>query len=60
MILGDVGEIVEDEQIEAVAAIDGSFERELAACDLEPLDQIGGAGEEHALTLLEQTQADCG
>jgi len=31
LILGDVGEIVEDQQVEAIEPVDGGFETELAA-----------------------------
>ena len=37
---------------------DGGFERELAARDLELLDEIGGAGEQHAPAVLDQGEAD--
>jgi hypothetical protein len=39
---------------------DGGLEGELAARDLEALDQIGGAGEEHAPAVLDQAAADGG
>src|SRR5205814_5537495 len=44
LILGDVGDVVEDEQIVAVELGDRAFECELATSDLELLHQIGGAG----------------
>ena len=47
LVLADVGE-VEDQQIEAVEPIYGRLERQFAACDLEPLHQVGCAGEHHA------------
>lgn len=42
LVLGDVGQIVEDEQIELVELVDGGFELEFAAGDLQLLDEIGG------------------
>ena len=48
LVLGDVGEVVEDQQVEAVEPVDGGFEVEFAARDLELLDEVGGAGEQDA------------
>lgn len=45
LVLGDVGEVVEDQQIEAVEPTDGRLQAELAPGDLQLLDEIGGAGE---------------
>ena len=45
LVLGDVGEVVEDQQVEAIEPVDGGFEAEFAARDLKLLDEIGGAGE---------------
>ena len=60
LILGDIGEIVEDQEIEAIEPIDGGLEIELATRHLELLDEIGGAGEEHAPSVLDQGEADGG
>ena len=54
LILGDVGEIIEDEQMVAVELGNRGFEGELATSDLEPLHEIGGAGEHHAPSILDQ------
>ena len=35
-----------------------AFEGELAARDLQPLDEIGGAGEQHAPAVLDEREAD--
>jgi hypothetical protein len=48
LVLGDVGEVIENDQLVFVEAGDGCLESEFAARDLQLLDQIGGAGEEHA------------
>src|SRR5271154_350451 len=48
LVLGDIGDVVEDKQIVAVEFGDRTFERELTTSDLELLDQIGGAGKQHA------------
>ena len=46
LVLGDVGQIVKNEKIEAIEAVDGRLEIELAPRHLELLDEIGGAGAE--------------
>src|SRR5208282_5073442 len=42
LVLGDVSEVIEDEQVEAVQLGDGAFEGQLTTSDLEPLHEIGG------------------
>src|SRR6266852_5775249 len=54
LILGDVGDVVEDEQIVAVELGDRAVECELATSNLEPLHEIGSAGEHHAPSILDQ------
>ena len=39
---------------------DGGLEGEFAAGDLEALDEVGGAGEEHAPSVLDEAEADGG
>jgi len=61
LVLGDIGEVIEDDQLVFVEAGDGGLEGGFAACDLQLPDQIGGAGEEHAPVLrdgaiLDQTK----
>ena len=46
--------------MEAVEAGDGGLEGEFAAGDLELLDEVGGAGEQHAPAVFDQRQADGG
>ena len=41
LVLGDIGQIVEDQQVKAVKAVDGGFEPEIAPGDLQLLHQIG-------------------
>lgn len=61
LVLGDVGQIVEDKQIELVERVDGGFELEFAAGDLQLLDEIGCSGEQHPPAVLDQCEADgCG
>lgn len=58
LILGDVGEVVEDQEVEPVEAREGRFEGEVAPGDLELLDEVGGAGEQHLPSAFDQRQAD--
>ena len=58
LILGDIGEIVEDQQVIFVELVDGRFEREIAPGDLQLLNEVGGAGEEHAPSLLDEREAE--
>ena len=58
LILGDVSKVIEDQEIEAIEAIDGRFERKLASRDLEFLYEIGGPGEEHLRAVLERNVGD--
>jgi len=60
LVLGDIGEVIQDEQVILVELGDGGLQCELAARDLEALDEIGGAGEEHAPAVLDQAEADGG
>jgi hypothetical protein len=48
LILGDVGDVVEDQQLVLVELGDGGFEPQLPARHLQPLDEVGGADEQHA------------
>lgn len=58
LVLGDVGKIIEDEKIEAIEAVDGGLEVELAASHLELLHEISRPGEEDAPSVLDEGQAD--
>ena len=60
LVLGDVGQVVEDEEVVRVELFDGGLEGELAAGDLELLDEVGGAGEEDAEAALDKGQANAG
>ena len=42
LVLGDVRKVVEDQEMVAVEFGNGGFKGEVAACDLEPLHEIGG------------------
>ena len=58
LILGDVGEVVEDQQVIFVELGDGGFEGQFAARDLQPLHEVGGAGEQHAPAIFDEGQAE--
>ena len=60
LILADVGEVVEDQQVEAIEPIDGGLERQFAPRDLQPLHEVGGSGEQHTPAVFHQRQADGG
>jgi len=57
-MLGDIGKIVEDEQMIFVEFGDCCFEHEIAARDLEFLYEVGGSGEQHAPALFDQGNAE--
>jgi len=58
LILGDVGDVVEDEQIVAVELGGRAFEGQLATSDLELLHKISGAGKHHAPSILDQGEPE--
>lgn len=58
LILGDAGEVIQDEQVKLVEFCDGGFELQLAARDLKFLDKIGRSGEEDAPAVLHRRQAN--
>src|SRR5215469_7574771 len=61
LVFGDVGEVIEDQQEEFVELGDGGFEREVATGNLQPLDQIDGAGEQYAPAVFDESEAErCG
>ena len=58
LIFGDVGEVVEDQQVEAIEPVDGGFEAEFAARHLEFLDEIGSASEHEPPAALDEGEPD--
>ena len=46
MVLGDIGEVVEDQQVVFVEFGNGGFKGQFTAGNLQSLDEIGGAGEQ--------------
>jgi hypothetical protein len=57
LVLGDVGEIIEDQEVEFVQLGNGGFEGEFAAGDLQSLNQICGAGEQHSPAVFDKNEA---
>ena len=58
LVLGDIGEVVEDQQVVLVELGDGGFEGEFAAGDLQPLDEVGGSREEDAPAVFDEGEAE--
>lgn len=58
LVLGDVGQIVEDEQIELVELCDGGFVLQFPPRDLKLLDKVGRSGEAHAPAVFDRREAD--
>jgi len=58
LILGDLGEVVEDQEVVLVEPGDGGFEGEFAAGDLPPLNEIGSSGEQNAPAVFDQGEAE--
>ena len=54
LILGDVSDIVKNEQVIFVELVDGGFQGEIAPCELQFLDEIGRTGEENAPSVLDE------
>src|SRR3954468_22193915 len=59
LILGDVSEVVKDEQIVAIELVDFAFEGQVATGDLELLYEIGCACEQHTPSILDQGKSEC-
>ena len=60
LVLGNVGEVIEDQQMILVQLGEGGLQSEIAPGDLELLDQVGGSGEQDAPAILHQGVADRG
>src|SRR6202453_3807736 len=58
LILGDIVQIVEDQEMVFFELGDGGLEREFPSGDLKLLDEIGGGGKENPPSILDQGQAD--
>ena len=58
LVFGDVGEVIEDQEVEFVELGNGGFESELATGNLQPLDEIDGAGEQYAPAVFDESEAE--
>ena len=58
LILTDIGEVIKDQQVEAVEPADGGLKAKFAARDLEFLYKVGGAGEQHAPAVFDESEAE--
>ena len=61
LVLGDIGDVVENQEVIFVELGDRRFEHEVAPRDLELLNEVGGSGEQHAAAVFDQGEAEgCG
>ena len=60
LVLGDIGQVVENQQVIFVEFGDRRFEGKIAARDLKFLHEVGGPGEQDAPALFDQGQAERG
>src|SRR5260370_34811528 len=58
LILGDVSEVIENEQIVAIELCNRAFESQVATGDLKLLYEIGCAHEQHAPSVLDQAKPE--
>ena len=58
LIFGDIGDVVEDEEVIAIEFGDCRFEHEVLPRDLQALDEIGGVGEQDTVARFDQCPAD--
>ncbi len=58
LVLGDVGDVIKDQQMILVEFSDGAFEGKVSPGQLQLLDEIGGACEQYTPAILDQGKAD--
>src|SRR5204863_3777497 len=58
LILADVDDVIEDQQMILIELGERAFEGELAARDLQAPDEIAGAHEQHAPSVLDECEPD--
>jgi len=58
LVFGDVGEVIEDQEVVFVELGNGGFESVLATGNLQPLDEIGGASEQPAPAVFDEREAE--
>jgi hypothetical protein len=60
LVLADKSDVIEDQHVILVELGDRALERELAPRDLQPLDEIAGACEQHMPAVLDERETDGG
>src|SRR5207249_9435061 len=60
LILADVDDVIKDQEVILVKLGECAFKREFATRDLQSLDEIAGAHEEHAPSVLDEREPDGG
>src|SRR5260370_28827226 len=58
LILADIDDVIKDQQVILVELGERAFEGELAACNLQALDEIARAHEQHAPSVLDEREPD--
>src|SRR6185437_2544939 len=58
LVFGDVGEVIQDQQVKFVELGNGGFESKLATGNLQSLNEICGAGEQHAPAVFDESEAE--
>ena len=60
LVLADVGQVVEDDEIELVELVEHRGQAEVAACGLELLDHVGCGAEQDTSPGVDEGMADGG
>ena len=53
-MLGDVGEVIEDQQVVLLSSLATAASRVSSRRALQPLSEVGGAGEQHREAVLDE------
>jgi hypothetical protein len=60
LVLGNIGEVVEDQQVILVQLGEGGLQSEITPSGLKFLNQVGGSGEQNPPAIFHQSVADRG
>ena len=58
LVATNVTEVIEDDEVILVELLDGTFQNERLPGGLQTLHEIRGAGEQHAITIFDESMAD--
>ena len=58
LVATNVTEVIEDDEVILVELLDGTFQSERLPGGLQTLHEIRGAGEQHAITIFDESMAD--